>query len=91
LRIALATVTQYELLHGEAVAIGMAVEARIAVRLGLAQPEVEKRQNRLQKQFGLPTRLPLTSHDQLLDLIQHDKKVFGDVARWILPLSIGRA
>ena len=50
---ALETISNYQLLHGEAVAIGMAVEARIAVRMGIAQPEVEVRQNRLLQQFGL--------------------------------------
>jgi 3-dehydroquinate synthase len=88
---ALETATKYELLHGEAVAIGMAVEARLAVRLGVAEPAVELRQNRLLAQFGLPTRLPAVSQDLLLDLIQHDKKVFGDAPRWILPSAIGRA
>jgi 3-dehydroquinate synthase len=88
---ALETVTDYQLLHGEAVAIGMAVEARISVRLGFAPPDVEARQNRLLQQFGLPTHLPAVSQDRLLDLIQRDKKVFGDVPRWILPIGIGRA
>jgi 3-dehydroquinate synthase len=88
---ALETATNYELLHGEAVAIGMAVEARLAVRLGVAEPAVEARQNRLLARFGLPTRLPQVSQVLLLDLIQHDKKVFGDAPRWILPTAIGRA
>ena len=88
---ALETATNYELLHGEAVAIGMAVEARLAVRLGLAEPAVEHRQNRLLEVFGLPIRLPAVSRDLLLDLIHHDKKVFGDAPRWILPLAVGRA
>lgn len=88
---ALETITDYRLLHGEAVAIGMAVEARIAVRIGLARPEVEVRQNRLLRQFGLPTRLPAIPQDELLDLIRRDKKVFGEAPRWILPTEIGRA
>ena len=88
---ALETATNYELLHGEAVAIGMAVEARLAVRLGLAKPEVEHRQNRLLEKFGLPIRLPAVSQDLLLNLIDRDKKVFGDTPRWILPLAVGRA
>jgi 3-dehydroquinate synthase len=88
---ALETITNYDLLHGEAVAIGMAVEARLSVRLGLANPEVELRQNHLLQHFGLPTRLPAIPQDHLLDLIRHDKKVFGDVPRWILPIEIGRA
>ena len=41
----LETATNYDLLHGEAIAIGMAVEARLAVRLRLADAAVEARQN----------------------------------------------
>lgn len=88
---ALVTATNYGLLHGEAVAIGMAIEAALAVRLGLAEESVEARQNELLTRFGLPTKLPRVSLDLLLELINYDKKVFGDAPRWILPVAIGRA
>ncbi len=88
---ALETATNYELPHGEAVSIGMAVEARLAVRLGMADASVETRQNELLSRFGLPTRIPPVSHPYLLELIHRDKKVFGDSPRWILPVAIGRA
>ena len=85
------TATNYDLVHGEAVAIGMAVEARLAVRQGLADAAVAARQNHLLARFGLRTWLPPVSRDQLLEFINHDKKVFGDAPRWILPVAIGRA
>jgi 3-dehydroquinate synthase len=88
---ALETATNYDLVHGEAVAIGMAVEARLAVRLGHASADMEARQNNLLAQFGLTTWMPAVSRQQLLELIHHDKKVFGDAPRWILPIDIGRA
>jgi len=88
---ALETATNYELLHGEAVAIGMVVEARLAVRLGLADPVVEQRQKELLVRFGLPTHIPMVARDLLLELINRDKKVFGNTPRWILPSAIGRA
>jgi len=88
---ALETATGYTLPHGEAVAIGMAVEAHLAVRLRLADAEVEQRLDRLLEQLELPSRLPPVPHQQLLELIQNDKKVFGDVPRWILPTTTGRA
>ncbi len=88
---ALETATDYALLHGEAVAIGMTVAARLAGRLQLAEPEVERRQSALLARFGLPTRLPPVSRSNLLELVQRDKKVFGDAPRWILPTAIGRA
>jgi 3-dehydroquinate synthetase/shikimate kinase len=88
---ALETATNYTLLHGEAVAIGMTVAARLARRLQVGDPEVENRQSALLTRFGLPTRLPSVSRPKLLELIQHDKKVFGDAQRWILPIATGRA
>ena len=88
---ALEAATNYELLHGDAVAIGMAIEAKLAVRTGVAAPEVETRQNDLLNRCGLPTRLPPVSLDSLIAHINYDKKVFGDAPRWILPVAIGRA
>jgi 3-dehydroquinate synthase len=88
---ALETATGYALLHGDAVAIGMAIEARLAVRLGLAAAEVETRQTDLLTRFGLPVRLPPVSLELLLEFIHSDKKVYGDAPRWILPVAIGRA
>jgi 3-dehydroquinate synthase len=88
---ALETASGYSLLHGDAVAIGMAVEAALAVRLGIADPSVEERQNCLLQKFGLPTRVPAISLDRLLTLVHHDKKVTGSTVRWILPVGVGRA
>ncbi len=59
--------------------------------MGVAAPEVEQRQNQLLKKFGLPVRLPAVPREQLLNLIHHDKKVFEDAPRWILPSAVGRA
>jgi 3-dehydroquinate synthetase len=87
----LETATDYALLHGEAVAIGMTVAARLACRLQLAEPAVERRQSALLARLGLPTRLPAVSRSLLLELVQRDKKIFGDAPRWILPTAIGRA
>lgn len=88
---ALEAATQYELSHGEAVAVGMAIEAALAVRLGLADPEVEATQKNLLRRFGLPTQLPPVDLDLLLSRIHSDKKVFGDAPRWILPIAVGQA
>jgi 3-dehydroquinate synthetase len=88
---ALETATQYRLRHGDAVAMGMATEAGLAVRLGLCDVSVERCQNDLLVRFGLPIRVPRLSLDVLLGLIHSDKKVFGESPRWILPVAVGRA
>jgi 3-dehydroquinate synthetase len=88
---ALETATDYKLLHGDAVAIGMTVEAALAVRLGMAERFLDNRQTRLLSEFHLPTRLPPVSLHKLLDLIHHDEKVFGGAPSWIPPVGAGRA
>ena len=42
--------------HGEAVALGIAAEAALAVRLGVASAATRERQERLLARLGLPTR-----------------------------------
>ncbi len=88
---ALETATDYKLLHGDAVAIGMTVEAAIAARLRMADRSLVDRQTRLLSEFHLPTRLPPVALYKLLELIHHDKKVFGGAPSWILPVGVGRA
>lgn len=86
----------YELLwHGEAVSIGMAGAAAIAVRLGLLEPALAARQNAVLSRFGLPTRLPpgaaTPSVEAVLDRMSRDKKSRGARLQWILLDRIGHA
>jgi 3-dehydroquinate synthase len=77
------------LLHGEAVAIGMAGAARIARRLGYLDTETEARQAALMSRFGLPSRCPGLSAEQLWAPLRRDKKAVGTRLRWVLPTAIG--
>ncbi len=78
-----------EILHGEAVAIGMICASRLAERLGRIGPDVTERQVRLLEHFQLPTTLPAIDVDEMLRLMWHDKKVeHGDI-RFVLPSAIG--
>jgi 3-dehydroquinate synthase len=90
---ALEAATGYgELLHGEAVAIGMTLAAQIAERLGMFDAAAVERQTQLLRAYGLPTDLPPgIAPDQLLDLTLQDKKVRAGRARWVLPTAIGAA
>ncbi len=65
------------LTHGEAIAVGMNVEARIAGRLGLAAEEVVRRQEALLRHAGLPTAIPRDGPgvDETLGAMRLDKKV----------------
>jgi 3-dehydroquinate synthase len=80
------------LLHGEAVAIGMVLAARLSASLGRATPEDAERLAALLDAFGLPTRLPpALDADALLRHMRLDKKNLGTQVRLILWRGIGRA
>lgn len=81
-----------DLLHGEAVAIGMHLEAQIAHRLGMVEPDCVERQERLLHAWGLPTALPpALDIDDLIERTLRDKKVRAGRVCWALPLGIGAA
>ena len=78
------------MLHGEAVAVGMAGAARIARRLGLLPPEVTERQDALIARFGLPLRASGVDPAKVLAATALDKKVKGGAIGWVLLEGIGR-
>ena len=80
-----------ELLHGEAIAIGMVVAATLSARSGRAGAEDAARLARLLSRFGLPTTLPPASADALLARMRLDKKNLGGRIRLILWRGIGKA
>ncbi|TVQ35958.1 MAG: 3-dehydroquinate synthase [Wenzhouxiangella sp.] len=90
---ALETATAYrEYRHGEAVAIGMALAARLSELLGLAEAGTAARLSSLLERLDLPTRLPSgVEPDRLLDLMRLDKKNRDDEIRLILLDRIGQA
>jgi 3-dehydroquinate synthase len=76
--------------HGEAVAIGMAAEARLAERLGWIEPALTTRLVALIERFGLPITIPADlSPDALIDAMGRDKKNQRGQIRFILPRALG--
>jgi 3-dehydroquinate synthase len=86
---AVETASHLSIWHGEAVAIGMVAEARIAQEVGLLSGNAIERIINLLKSAGLPTALPTFSGGKLLDIMRHDKKVADGKIRFILPTEIG--
>lgn len=81
-----------ELLHGEAVAVGMIYASRLAEKRGLISPEITARQRRLLQQIGAMTELPdpaAFSRDEILTKMRLDKKTVGGQLRFILPTRLG--
>ena len=78
-------------LHGEAVAIGMMVAARLSHRLKLLSQDAVEHQRVILQKFGLPidcSGIPLAD---VLAAMKLDKKVRGKAIRWVLLEDIGRA
>lgn len=81
----------FETLHGEAVAIGMVVEARLAERLVGAEAGLGDRIADLCTRAGLPVAVPeALDSARLLELAGRDKKVRAGAIRCALPVEVGR-
>ena len=91
---ALESVTGYErYLHGEAVAIGMVLAARISERLGLCAEGAARRIDAVLARIGLPTSLPAQEGlaERLMTAMRYDKKNRAERMRLVLLQSIGCA
>jgi len=88
---ALEQASGFELLHGEAVAIGIIAAGLIEIELGLAKPERLDRIGRIFEKLGVPVtlRIDLTTED-LIELMKHDKKAVDKWPRFVLLSEIGR-
>ena len=87
---AIEATSRFDVLHGEAVAIGMACEARLAEALAIAAPGTAQRVRRLLERCGLPLERPAgASVDELLRVMQVDKKARSGTVRFSLPRAIG--
>src|SRR5438445_175750 len=80
-----------KLRHGEAVAWGMEVAARLSVMTGSCQAEDVTVQHALLERTGLLGRRPSVKPLDLLSAIQHDKKARAGKPRWVLLREVGRA
>jgi len=87
---AIELVSDYRVRHGEAVAIGMAVETRLAEQMGLAERGLGERIAAALKGLGLPTRIPPEiDRAQLAPAMQRDKKKRDGKVHFALPERIG--
>jgi len=75
--------------HGEAVAVGMVAESRLAERLGWVDASFTARLIGLLERFGLPTSLRGLDPARLLESMGRDKKNKGGRIRLVLPRRLG--
>ena len=77
--------------HGEAVAAGTILAARLSERMGLLTANDVERIARLFVRAGLPIEAPSLGQDRYLELMGHDKKVENGRLRLVLLRSLGNA
>lgn len=76
-------------LHGEAVAWGMAAVARIGASIGTCSNDVVTWQDGLLRSYGLLGPLPRLSAAALIAATRLDKKSVAGRIHWVLPLRAG--
>jgi 3-dehydroquinate synthase len=88
---AIETVSKFRLKHGQAVAIGMMVAARISNRMGLLDKKDVDRLEKIINKAGLPAEMYDINIDDVMSAMKHDKKISQGKIRFVLLKAIGNA
>jgi len=84
-------VSGFGLRHGEAVAIGMAVEAAYSARMGRTASSVVNSMRATLSALNLPVEIPQNlARDEIIHAMRRDKKKNAQAMRFALPVEIGR-
>lgn len=76
--------------HGEAISIGMCIAAKLAERIGFAQPGTYERTRHVLSLYRLPTAWPAgLTPEAVLEAMKRDKKTVSGKLALVLPRSIG--
>jgi len=87
---AIETLSGFAMLHGECVAVGMVVEARIAALAGVGDPGLPDMLIEVLLQAGLPTTVPAAMTSQgVLEGTRSDKKARAGLVEYALPAKLG--
>jgi len=89
---AIETVTKYtRYLHGEAISIGMCLEAELAQLLNITEPSEVKKIKELIQFCGLPYCLPEDiDRTEIISSMYLDKKAIAGKLKFVLPEKIGK-
>jgi 3-dehydroquinate synthase len=81
--------SHYQLNHGEAVSIGIAVETQMAVHRGLVSTTERDQIFAALQAHGLPLRTADFPLAEVMEYLRHDKKHTSEGWRFALPKGIG--
>ncbi|CAK8719641.1 3-dehydroquinate synthase [Candidatus Electronema halotolerans] len=83
--------SEFRLIHGYAVAIGMVAAAELAVRSGCLAAQEAARIHSLIAAYGLPTAIPADLDRKVIKAyLRNDKKTVGGRVFYVLPEAVGR-
>ena len=86
---AIESVSGLKIWHGEAVAIGMLVEAKISNKMGILDRDELVRLKSVIERADLPIKIPNLELAKIIQAMKHDKKILQGKLRFALPKSIG--
>ena len=87
---AIELVSGFSLLHGEAIAIGMVLEARLAERIGVARGGTAAEIEAVLQRAGLPVQCPASiDASAVLEATRLDKKARAGTVTYALPKRLG--
>lgn len=87
---AIETVSDYRLLHGEALSIGIVAQVMLGCRLGYISTEEKDRVIKLLERIGLPISIPhYIDREDLIKKLYTDKKVRDGKLRFVFQKGIG--
>jgi 3-dehydroquinate synthase len=87
---AIELLSNYSMLHGDAIAVGMACESELAERCGVAKPGTAERIKRAVESAGFERRRPASmSPDAIVAATHGDKKTRAGRVEYALPSRVG--
>ncbi len=86
---AIESVSGLKIWHGEAVAIGMLVEAKISNKMGILDRDELVRLKSVIERADLPIKIPDLELEKIIQAMKHDKKILQGKLRFALLKSIG--
>ncbi len=86
---ALELVSNFELRHGEGVAIGMVAAAQLSASLDMCSPELVDRIRSVLERHDLPVATNVGTVDEIVEAMAHDKKRRGKTLRFVVPREVG--
>ena len=89
---AVETASSFDLLHGQAIAIGIMAAGLIEEKLGLAGDGRDQRIRKLLQKLDMPLKIPpAIGKKDLIDIIKYDKKAVDKWPKFVLLKEIGTA